>query len=99
MASKFSFTEEQFRQMKRMMQQGKTLAEIGKKYDLSGSTMQRVRRAATFTQYRRNRLIDTYNRKRAAAQRTARHRRALWGAAALAGLLACAFVLTEAVAR
>jgi hypothetical protein len=66
MASRFTFTEKQFNEIKRLMAPGpqhKSFRQIGAQYDLGKTTLGLISRSVDFHDYRRKSLIRSSIRR------------------------------------
>ena len=52
MATKFSFTNETFKKIKRAIAAGESYSHIGARYDLGSSTLTLINKSATFDDYK-----------------------------------------------
>ena len=80
MASRFTFGEQQYNEIKVLMAPGpkhKSYREIGKKYDLGKSTLNMINRSSDYRDYRRKSLIRSANRRIQRQQAEARRHLAI----------------------
>lgn len=87
MASRFTFTEKQYNEIKALMAPGpkhKSYRQIGEKYDIGKSTLNRINQSTDFHDYRRKSLIRSANRRVRRNQRQATHQLAVSILAAIA---------------